>query len=227
MKEPGSVAQTGKRGNRSLCALERKEKPRAEAGRDSKRLCEALTSPEAAPHSTAHVSGAMARLSQAPVFVLTAPYASAPRIAMAVGTAAAERGYRFNRRQGGGRHRNAEQHQPQRLYKVHGYVSPIKARFRPVALYGSLRLGSSASRVECSRAATCGRRVRVSAGTNNGHRRIWLSCLGPRNSVSRKRRLSQQRPGSTGRLQRGQSKDLALTKPFGLLMCAQREIHSD
>jgi hypothetical protein len=193
MKEPGSVAQTGKRGNRSLCALERKEKPRAEAGRDSKRLCEALTSPEAAPHSTAHVSGAMARLSQAPVFVLTAPYASAPRIAMAVGTAAAERGYRFNRRQGGGRHRNAEQHQPQRLYKVHGYVSPIKARFRPVALYGSLRLGSSASRVECSRAATCGRRVRVSAGTNNGHRRIWLSCLGPRNSVSRKRRLSQPR----------------------------------
>lgn len=135
-------------------------------------LCEPLASPEAAPYSAAHVSGAMARLSQAPVFVLTAPYASAPRIAMAVGTAAAERGYRFNRRQGGGRHRNAEQHQPERLYKVHGYVSPMKARFRPVALYGSLRLGSSSSRVECSRAATCGRRVRVSAGTNNGHRRI-------------------------------------------------------
>ena len=109
MKELGLVAQTGKRGNRSLCALERKEKPRAEAGRDLKWLCEALASP-AAPYSTAHVSGAMARLSQAPVFVLTAPYASAPRIAMAVGTAAAERGYRFNRRQGGGRHRDAEQH---------------------------------------------------------------------------------------------------------------------
>ena len=76
----------------------------------------------------------MARLSQAPVLVLTAPYASAIRIAMAVGTAAAERGYRFNRRQGGGRHRNAEQHQPERLYKVHGYVLPIKVRFRAIAL---------------------------------------------------------------------------------------------
>jgi hypothetical protein len=32
------------------------------------------------------------------------------------------------------------------------------------------------------------------------------SCPGPRNSASRKRRLSQQRLGSTGRLQRGQSK---------------------
>jgi len=40
MKELGLVAQTGKRGNRSLCALERKEKPRAEAGRDLKWLCE-------------------------------------------------------------------------------------------------------------------------------------------------------------------------------------------
>ena len=57
---------------------------------------------------------------------------------MAVGTAAAERGYRFNRRQGGGRHRNAEQHQPERLYEVHGYVLPIKAPFRSIALYGSL-----------------------------------------------------------------------------------------
>ena len=108
-------------------ALGLKEKPRAEARRDLKWLCEPLASPEAAPYSAAHVSGAMARLSQAPVFVLTAPYASAPRIAMAVGTAAAERGYRFNRRQGGGRHRNAEQHQPEQLYKVHGYVLPIKA----------------------------------------------------------------------------------------------------
>ena len=66
--------------------------------RDLKWLCEPLASPEAAPYSAAHVSGAMARLSQAPVFVLTAPYASAPPIAMAVGTAAAERGCRFNRR---------------------------------------------------------------------------------------------------------------------------------
>lgn len=99
MKEHGLVAQTGKRAAFAF-ALERKEKPRAEAGRDLKWLREALASPEAAPDSTAHVSGAMARLSQAPVFVLTAPYASAPRIAMAVGTAAAERGYRFNRRQG-------------------------------------------------------------------------------------------------------------------------------
>ena len=145
MKELGLVAQTGKRGNRSLCALERKEKPRAEAGRDLKWLCEALASPEAAPDSTAHVSGAMARRSQAPVFVLTAPYASAPRIAMTVGTAAAERGRRFNRQQGGGRHRDAEQHYPERLYEVHGYVFPIKARFRPIALYVSLRLGSSSS----------------------------------------------------------------------------------
>ena len=169
----------------------------------------------------------MTRLSEAPVFVLTAPYASAIRIAMPVGTAAAERGYRFNRRQGGGRHRNAEQHQPERLYKVHGYVLPIKARFRSIALFGSLRLVSSSSRVECSRAATFRRRARVSAETNNGTGGFWLSCLGSRNSVSRKRRLSQQRLGSTGRLQRGQSKDLALTKPFGLLMCAQREIHSD
>jgi len=46
-------------------------------------------SPEAAPHSMAHVSGAMARSSQAPVLILTAPYASAIRIAMAVDTAAA------------------------------------------------------------------------------------------------------------------------------------------
>jgi len=46
-------------------------------------------SPEAAPPSTAHVDGAMARSSQAPVLVLTAPYASAIRIAMAVDTAAA------------------------------------------------------------------------------------------------------------------------------------------
>jgi hypothetical protein len=84
-------------GQHSRCALGRKEKPRAEAGRDLKWLREPLASPEAAPYSTAHVSGAMTRLSQAPVFVLTAPYASAPRIAMAVGTAAAERGYRFNR----------------------------------------------------------------------------------------------------------------------------------
>jgi hypothetical protein len=83
-------------------ALGPKEKPRAEAGRDLKWLCEALASP-AAPYSTAHVSGAMARRFEAPVFVLTAPYASAPRTAMAVGTAAAERGCRFNRRQSGGR----------------------------------------------------------------------------------------------------------------------------
>ena len=34
----------------------------------------------------AHVNGAMARSSQAPVLILTAPYASAPRIAMAVET---------------------------------------------------------------------------------------------------------------------------------------------
>jgi hypothetical protein len=191
-------------GQHSRYALGLKEKPRAEAGRDSKRLCEAVTSPEAAPHSTAHVSGAMARLSQAPVFVLTAPYASAPRIAMAVGTAAAERGYRFNRRQGGGRHRNAEQHQPERLYKVHGYVSPMKARFRPVALYGSLRLGSSASRVECSRAATCGRRVRVSAGTNNGHRRILAELSRPSEFRFPETETVSTETRSTRRLQRGQ-----------------------
>ena len=136
-------------------ALGLKEKPRAEAGRDLKWLRKPLASPEAAPYSTAHVSGAMARLSQAPVFVFTAPYASAPRIAMAVGTAAAERGYRFNRRQGSGRHRDAEQHQSERLYEVHGYVFPIKARFRAIALYGSLRFVSSSSRVEYSRAGTC------------------------------------------------------------------------
>src|SRR4029078_8650948 len=92
----------------ALCARA-KRKPRAAAGRGLKWLWEPLTSPEAAPDSTAHVSGAMARRSQAPVFVLTAPYASAIGIAMAVGTAAAERGYRFNRRQGSGRHRDAEQ----------------------------------------------------------------------------------------------------------------------
>jgi hypothetical protein len=46
-------------------------------------------SPEAAIHSTAHVSAAMARRSQAPVLILTAPYASAIRIAMVVVTAAA------------------------------------------------------------------------------------------------------------------------------------------
>jgi hypothetical protein len=44
---------------------------------------------KAAPHSTAHVSGAMARPSQAPVLILTAPYASTIRIAMVVATAAA------------------------------------------------------------------------------------------------------------------------------------------
>ena len=115
-------------------ALGLKEKPRAEAGRDLKWLRKPLASPEAAPYSTAHVSGAMARLSQAPVFVLTAPYASAIGIAMAVGTAAAERGYRFNRRQGSGRHRDAEKHQSERLYEVHGYVFPIKTRFRSIAL---------------------------------------------------------------------------------------------
>ena len=163
-----------------------------------------LASPEAAPYSTAHVSGAMARRFEAPVFVLTAPYASAPRIAMAVGSAAAERGYRFNRRQGGGRHRNAEQHQPERLYKVHGYVSPMKARFRPVALYGSLRLGSSASRVECSRAATCGRRVRVSAGTNNGHRRILAELSRPSEFRFPETETVSTETRSTRRLQRGQ-----------------------
>ena len=42
-------------------------------------------SPEAAPHSTAHVYGAMARSSQAPVLILTAPYASAIRIAISAG----------------------------------------------------------------------------------------------------------------------------------------------
>src|SRR5262245_37166493 len=41
-------------------------------------------SPEAAPPSTAHVNGAMARSSQAPALMLTAPYASAIRIAMVV-----------------------------------------------------------------------------------------------------------------------------------------------
>ena len=208
-------------------ALGLKEKPRAEAGRDLKWLCEPLTSPEAAPYSTAHVSGAMTRLSQAPVFVLTAPYASAPCIAMAVGTAAAERGYRFNRRQGGGRHRDAEQHQPERLYEVHGYVFPIKARLRSIALYGSLRLGSSSWRVECSRAGTCRRRVRDSAETNNGHRRILaeLSRLSEfrfpeTETVSTETRFDWK---VTTRPAQG----LALTKPFGLLMCAQREIHSD
>ena len=91
----------------------------------------------------------MARLSQAPVFVLTAPYASAPRIAMAVGTAAAERGYRFNRRQGSGRHRDAEQDQSERLYEVHGYVFPIKERFRAIALIRFLatRIKLNGSRV--------------------------------------------------------------------------------
>jgi hypothetical protein len=47
------------------------------------------TLPEAAPYSTAHVNSAMARSSQAPVLILTAPYASAIRIAMAVVAAAA------------------------------------------------------------------------------------------------------------------------------------------
>src|SRR5690349_1501345 len=47
------------------------------------------TLPEAAPYSTAHVNGAMARSSQAPVLILTAPYASAIRIAVAVVAAAA------------------------------------------------------------------------------------------------------------------------------------------
>jgi hypothetical protein len=130
-------------------ALGLKEKPRAEAGRDLKWLRKPLASPEAAPYSTAHVSGAMARRSQAPVFVLTAPYASAPRIAMAVGTAAAERGYRFNRRQGSGRHRDAEQDQSERLYEVHGYVFPIKERFRAIALIRFLatRIKLNGSRV--------------------------------------------------------------------------------
>ena len=142
-------------------------------------LCEPPASPEAAPNSTAHVSGAMARLSQAPVFVLTAPYASAPRIAMAVGTAAAERGHRFNRRQGGGRHRDAEQHQPEQVHKFHGYVFPFKARFRSIALYGSLRVGSSSSRVACSGAGTCRRRVRVSANRVSAE---TVSVSGKRNS---------------------------------------------
>jgi hypothetical protein len=54
-------------------------------------LCEPAlpSSPEAAPHSMAYISGAMARSSQAPVLILTAPYASAVRIAMVVATAAA------------------------------------------------------------------------------------------------------------------------------------------
>ena len=140
---------TAERGNIRAVRQGAKKKPRAEAGRDLKRLCEPPASPEAAPDSAAHVSGAMTRLSQAPVFVLTAPYASAPRIAMAVGTAAPERGYRFNRRQGGGRHCNAEQHQPERLYEVHGYVFPIKARFRAIALIRFLatRIKLNGSRV--------------------------------------------------------------------------------
>jgi hypothetical protein len=44
---------------------------------------------QAAVHSPAHVSAAMARSSQAPVLILTAPYASTIRIAMVVATAAA------------------------------------------------------------------------------------------------------------------------------------------
>lgn len=135
------------------CARAQRKAPRRGGGR-FEAVVRTLTSPEAAPYSTAHVSGAMARRSQAPVFVLTAPYASAPRIAMAVGTAAAERGCRFNRRQGGGRHRDAEQHHLERLHEFHGYVFPIKARFRSIALYGSLRFVSSSSGVKCSRART-------------------------------------------------------------------------
>src|SRR5579872_967702 len=44
---------------------------------------------QTAPDSAADVSGGMAGMSHAPGLVLTAPYASAPRIAMAVRTAAA------------------------------------------------------------------------------------------------------------------------------------------
>ena len=154
-------------------ALRLKEKPRAEAGRDLKWLCEPLTSPEAAPYSTAHVSGAMTRLSQAPVFVLTAPYASAPRIAMAVGTAAAQRRYRFNRRQGGGRHRDAEQHQPERLYEVHGYVFPIgEARVcgqSPYTVHCDLDQAHGELSVPVPEPADGGFEL---AETNNGHRRI-------------------------------------------------------
>ena len=174
-------------------ALGLKEKPRAEAGRDLKWLCEPLTSPEAAPYSTAHVSGAMTRLSQAPVFVLTAPYASAPRIAMAVGTAAAERGYRFNRRQGGGRHRNAEQHQPERLYEVHGYVFPIKARFssnRPNKVPCDSDQAHRESSIPVPEPAGGGFESLQRPITGAGG--FWLRCLGSRNSVSRKRRLSHR-----------------------------------
>jgi hypothetical protein len=116
----------------ALCARAQRKAPRR-GGASFEVAVPTLTSPEAAPYSTAHVSGAMTRLSQAPVFVLTTPYASAPR----------------------------------------------KARFRSIALYGSMRLGSSSSRVECSRAGTCRRRVRISAETNNGHRRILAEVSRP------------------------------------------------
>ena len=50
----------------------------------------------------------MARLSQAPVLILTAPDAMTPPIAMTVWTAVAQRERRRNRRYGGGKNNNSK-----------------------------------------------------------------------------------------------------------------------
>jgi hypothetical protein len=59
----------------------------------------------------------MARMSQAPGLILTAPYAFAPAIAMAVRTAAAQGESRRRRRNSGGQNGDTEQQVPKHFHK--------------------------------------------------------------------------------------------------------------
>ena len=63
---------------------------------------------ETVQRTIGHTSGCMARLSKAPVLILTAPDAITPPITMTVWTAAAQRERRRNRRYGGGKNNNSK-----------------------------------------------------------------------------------------------------------------------
>ena len=191
MKELGLVAQTGKRGNVRVCARAQRKAPRRGGARFEVAV-RTLTSPEAAPYSTAHVSGAMTRLSQAPVFVLTAhthrPHALrwrlAPqppsadtgstddKVAAAIATPSSTNlsdfmkfmGTSFLSRHGFG----------QSPYTVH---CDSDQAHRELSVPVPEPAGGGFESLQ-----------RPITGTGG----FWLRCLGSRNSVSRKRRLSHR-----------------------------------
>jgi len=151
---------TGRPAYRVLSAVAARFEPNWPAEKIKGRACASLASerlrrqsPNAAVYSTAHVSAAMARRSQAPVLILTAKYALTIRIAMAIATAAAKRRCRFRgkRPQGCGCNGDSEQQGSERLHELPPLVVP-RCRLYPVTV---LRSSATCMSIEGKSAAGC------------------------------------------------------------------------